>query len=88
MKITLVRSGGFIPLKKQAETEVNWTEDEIVLLRNAVQPSSPKPGNIRDGIDYRLQYDDKSFVIDWQKIPTKYKAVLEKLKGKLTVEKI
>ncbi len=79
--------GVFIPLKKQAETEVNWTEEEIGLLKSAVQPSAQKPGNVRDGIDYRLQYEDKSFVIDWQKIPTKYKAVLEKLKGKLTVEK-
>ena len=87
MKITLVRTGGFIPLKKTAETEVNWTEDEIEQLKSIVQPSAQKSGNVRDGIDYHLLYDDKSFVIDWQKIPTKYKALLEKLKGKLAVEK-
>ena len=87
MKITLVRTGGIIPLKKKAEVIVNWDAKEMEQLKAAVKPSLPAPGNTRDGIDYHIHYDGESFPVDWSKIPTKYKSTLEKLKNNLVVEK-
>lgn len=87
MKISLNRTGGFIPLSKKAETEVNWTEDDINQLKKSVEPNDAEPGNVRDGITYTLDCEGKKFIVDWQKIPSKYKSVMEKLKTKLTTEK-
>lgn len=88
MKITLVRTGGIIPLKKKAEVVVNWDANELEQLKTAVKPSLSAADNVRDGIEYHIQYDEIAFPVEWSKIPTKYKAMLEKLKKNLVIEKM
>lgn len=87
MKIRLVRTGGIIPVKKQSETDVNWTEADVQQLKKEVEPTVNGPGKARDGICYHLETEGNAFVVDWPKIPSKYRSTLEKLKDKLVIEK-
>lgn len=86
MKITLVRSGGIIPIRKVSQTEVNWMEEDIIQLKKSAEILNASPGLVRDGVFYHLKTDIENFPIDWTKIPSKYKSTLEKLKEKLAIE--
>ncbi len=87
MKVRLVRTGGIIPVRKQSEIDVSWTEADVQQLRNEAESTVSSPGKTRDGIFYHLETGDKSFVVDWSKIPSKFRSTLEKLKDKLVIER-
>jgi len=86
MKIKLVRSGGFIPITKVAETEVNLTDKELVRLLKIIQhdPAAPR---IRDGNYFELTVGDKSTPVDLDKVPEEYKALFTQLKSDLKIVK-
>ncbi|WP_018612541.1 hypothetical protein [Segetibacter koreensis] len=86
MKITLQRTGGIIPLKKIADTEVDWTEKEIDELIKSVS-TVDEPGKMRDSTQYHLIYKGQPVSIDLEKIPIKYRDVFERLKDNLQIVK-
>jgi hypothetical protein len=86
MKIKLIRTGGFIPLTKTAETEVNMTDKELASLLDSIQPD-PKAHRIKDGNFYELKVGKFSSFVDLEKVPNEYKALFSKLKGDLKIMK-
>jgi len=88
MKITLVQSGGFLPVTKQASAEVDWTEDECThLLKQIAVPVSEPPAVVRDGIDHTVEIDGKATQVNIDKASGKYAAEINKLKSKLQIVK-
>jgi len=86
MKIILVRTGGFIPVKKVAETETNITDQELGNLLEIIRrdPATPR---IRDGHYYTLTAGNSSSGVDLEKVPTEYKDLFSKLKNNLKIVK-
>lgn len=84
MKIKLVRTGGFIPVTKVAETEVDITDMELYSLIEAIQtdPSRPK---IKDGHSYELAFGDTSSPVDLEKVPPEFKDLFDRLKNNLKI---
>jgi hypothetical protein len=82
MKIKLVRTGGFIPIKKAAEAEANLTDQEFVRLLVIIKrdPSAPK---IKDGHYYELTAGSACYPIDIEKVPPEYEHLFQKLKNEL-----
>lgn len=87
MKIILTRTGGFIPIKKRAETEVSWTEEELGELLSKINIDHSNPGASRDSTYYQLSCGNKTALIDLEKVPAKYKTVFETLKDDLLIVK-
>lgn len=83
MKIKLKRSGGILPVKKEAVKEVDWTDDDIEDLIHAAGRKEEPMQRGRDTTGYSLELENKSFPIDLDKIPSKYKNVFEQLKSNL-----
>jgi hypothetical protein len=86
MKIKLIRTGGFIPVTKEAETEVNLSDKQLKSLLSAIQPdrvASP----VKDGHYYLLKIGTSSTSIDLEKVPEEYKAIFSKLKSDLKIVK-
>jgi hypothetical protein len=86
MKIKLVRTGGFIPVIKAAETEVDMTEEDLVKLLGKIK-SDPSAMRIKDGNYWELTSGDKVTAIDPDRVPDEYKALFDKLKGELRIIK-
>jgi hypothetical protein len=86
MKIKLIRTGGFIPVTKVAETEVNITDKELDILLEVIQPDPAAP-RIKDGNYYELAVGSSSKAVDLGKVPNEYKALFSKLKGDLKIIK-
>lgn len=86
MKIKLVRTGGFIPVTKAAETEVNLTDKEMVSLLDVIQPD-PNSYRVKDGNHYELTAGKYSSPVDLEKVPDEYKALFSKLKSDLKIIK-
>jgi len=86
MKIKLKRTGGFIPLTKAAETEVNLTDREVVSLLEIIKPD-PSAYRIKDGTYYELTIGARSAAVDLDKVPDEYKELFSKLKNDLKVIK-
>lgn len=86
MKIKLKRTGGFIPITKVAEADVDMSEQELALLRDQIQ-SSPDAPRIKDGTVYELAVGSDLTPIDLDKVPNEYKAIFEKLKKDLKILK-
>lgn len=86
MKIKLVRTGGFIPVTKAAETEVNLTDKEMVSLLDVIQPD-PNSYRVKDGNHYELTAGKYSSSVDLEKVPDEYKALFSKLKSDLKIIK-
>lgn len=86
MKIKLIRTGGFIPITKAAETEVDLTDNELVKLLEVIQPDPAAP-RIKDGNYYELTVGTSRAPIDLEKIPDEYKAIFIKLKSDLKIVK-
>ncbi len=86
MKIRLVRSGGFIPLIKKAETETEMSEQELTGLLDLIQadPSAPR---IKDGNSWELEIGERTTAIDPEKVPDEYKELFDKLKDNLKIVK-
>jgi len=83
MKIKLKRSGGIVPVKKEAVKEVNWTANDIHDLIHAAERKEEPLQRGRDTTGYFLELENKSVPIDLDKIPSKYKSVFEQLKNEL-----
>jgi hypothetical protein len=86
MKIKLVRTGGFIPITKAAEAEVDLSEDDFARLIETIQ-SSPDAPRIKDGNYWELRAGSVSKPVDLEKVPDKYKALFVKLKEDLKIVK-
>ena len=86
MKIKLKRTGGFIPITKVAETEVNISDKELASLLVMIQPD-PEAPRIKDGNYYELTTGTSSSPVDLEKVPDKYKALFSKLKSDLKIIK-
>ncbi|MGI8634333.1 MAG: hypothetical protein ACR2KZ_02915, partial [Segetibacter sp.] len=68
MLITLTRTGGIIPITKQAETEVDWTDKEMKELIKLVKDEEG-PGQKRDATGYELKYEGETVPINLEKVP-------------------
>jgi hypothetical protein len=86
MRITLLRTGGFIPVTKKAETDVNWTDEEIEKLVDEIK-TDDDPGNKRDATSYQLVYDGGTCSIDIDKVPPQYRDTFDELKSHLKISK-
>jgi hypothetical protein len=86
MKIKLIRTGGFIPVTKEAEADVSMSEVKVKELLEIIQPdriASP----VKDGHYYLLEIGTKSTAIDMEKVPDEYKDLFSKLKSDLRIIK-
>lgn len=84
MKIKLIRTGGFIPITKEAEADVNLSDKQVQQLLEIIQPeriASP----IKDGHYYLLEIGTNSTAVDLEKVPDEYKALFSKLKSDLKI---
>jgi hypothetical protein len=86
MKIKLIRTGGFIPVTKSAETEVSFSDKELDRLLQIIQPDT-LVARIKDGNYYELTVGQRSAPVDLDKVPTEYKSVFIKLKSELKIIK-
>jgi hypothetical protein len=86
MKIKLVRTGGFIPITKMAETEVDISEGELASLLETIRSSRDAP-RIKDGNYWELKAGSIVTPVDMEKVPDKYVYIFEKLKGDLKIVK-
>ncbi len=86
MEITLIRTGGIIPMLKKAKKEINWSKKELEELINTIK-ADDKPGKMRDNTQYQLMYNDQAYSIDLEKIPPKYKKAFDSLKDNLQIMK-
>jgi hypothetical protein len=82
MKIKLIRTGGFIPITKEAETDVNLSDSQVKSLLEIIQPDRI-PSPIKDGNYYLLAIGSSSTLVDLEKVPDEYKALFSKLKSDL-----
>jgi hypothetical protein len=84
MKITLIRTGGFIPVTKIAEAETDMTLQEVkdLIVRIAADPRAIR---VKDGTCYELRYGSISSHIDPEKAPEKYKPLFSRLKNDLRI---
>lgn len=87
MQITLIRSGGIIPMTKKASQEVDWTADEMKEILKEIKIEEAGPGQKRDATSYQFMSNAGTFSIDWDKIPAKYKKTFEDLKNNLVIVK-
>ena len=86
MKIKLIRTGGFIPITKAAETEVNLSDKELANLLIIIKPDPAAP-RIKDGNYYELNVGSNSTPVDLEKVPDEYKDLFSKLKSDLKIIK-
>lgn len=86
MKIKLIRTGGFVPITKQAEADVNMSDIQVKQLLERMQPdriASP----VKDGHYYLLEIGTNSTSIDLEKAPDEYKDLFSRLKSDLKIIK-
>ena len=86
MKIKLIRTGGFVPITKEAEADVDMSDIQVKQLLEVIQPdriASP----VKDGHYYLLEVGTKSTSIDLEKVPDEYKDLFSKLKSDLRIIK-
>jgi hypothetical protein len=86
MKIKLIRTGGFLPITREAEADVNLSDKQVKQLLDIIQPDRI-PSPIKDGHYYLLDIGTKSTLIDLEKVPDEYKALFSKLKDDLKIIK-
>lgn len=86
MKIKLIRTGGFIPVIKTAETEISLSDQELGSLIETIRHDTTGY-RIKDGNYYELSVGSKSTPVDLEKVPEKYKDIFSKLKAELKIIK-
>jgi hypothetical protein len=86
MRIRLIRTGGFIPVTKAAEAEVDFSEKEVGRLLEIIRPDPSAPA-IKDGNYYELTIGDNRVPVDMEKVPEEYKDLFVKLKSELKIVK-
>lgn len=87
MKITLLRTGGIIPMLKKATKELNWSDKEMDALMASIKTEDDDFSKMRDNTQYQLMYNNQTVSIDLEKIPEKYKKTFDNLKDNLQVVK-
>ncbi len=87
MKVTLLRTGGIIPMLKKATKEVNLSEKEMNELIDCIRVENDNQGKMRDNTVHQLIFNDKTFYVDIEKVPQKYKKTFESLKDNLQIVK-
>jgi hypothetical protein len=87
MLIKLIRTGGLLPIKKEAELEVDWSQAELDKIVNTIKNETSGPGSMRDATNYLLRYDGETVGINWDKIPVKYLRTFEELRDRLAIVK-
>ena len=86
MKIKLIRTGGFVPITKEAEADVDMSDIQVKQLLEVIQPdriASP----VKDGHYYLLEIGTKSAPVDMEKIPDEYEDLFSRLKSDLKIIK-
>jgi hypothetical protein len=86
VKIKLIRTGGFIPVTKVSETEVDFSARELANLLVTIKHDTAAP-KIKDGQYYELNVGTDSTPVDLEKVPDKYKDLFNKLKSDLKIIK-
>jgi len=86
MKIKLIRTGGFIPVTKEAEADVDMSDIQVKKLLEIIQPDRIE-SPVKDGHYYLLEVGTKSTAIDMEKVPDEYKDLFSKLKTDLRIIK-
>lgn len=86
MKIKLIRTGGFLPVTKAAEAEVEMSEDELAHLIRAIETGPAEP-RIKDGSYWELSAGSTVTTVNLEKVPEKFKPLFIKLKEELRVIK-
>jgi hypothetical protein len=86
MKIKLIRTGGFLPITREAEADVNLSDIQVTQLIEIIKPDRI-PSPIKDGQYYLLDIGTKSTLVDLEKVPEEYKALFSKLKDDLKIIK-
>jgi len=86
MKIKLIRTGGFLPITREAEADVNLSDKQVKQLLEIIQHDRI-PSPIKDGHYYLLDIGTKRTLVDLEKVPDEYKALFSKLKDDLKIIK-
>jgi ribosomal protein L1 len=86
MKIKLVRTGGFIPVTKAVEADVNLTDQELNKLLKIIK-SGTSSYRVKDASYYELTVGNSSMSVDLEKVPDEYKDLFNKLKNDLRIIK-
>jgi hypothetical protein len=86
MKIKLIRTGGFIPVKKSAEMDINISDNEIGRLIEIIKPDTTAP-RIKDGNYYELTVGKSIVPVDMEKVPEEYRELFDNLKSRLKIDK-
>jgi hypothetical protein len=86
MKIKLIRTGGFIPVTKVSETEVDFSARELANLLVTIKHDTTAP-RVKDGQYYELNVGSESTPVDLEKVPDEYKDLFNKLKSDLKIIK-
>lgn len=87
MKIKLVQTGGLLPLKKEASTDVPWSDEDLQNLLFEMKIKETKNSLSRDAIYYILEANGNETSIDLNKVPKQHRPVFDELKKKLTIIK-
>jgi len=87
MKIKLVQTGGLLPLKKEASTDVPWSDEDLQNLLFEMKIKETKNSLSRDAIYYILEAKGNETSIDLNKVPKQHSQVFDELKKKLTIIK-
>ncbi|GLU50575.1 hypothetical protein [Dyadobacter frigoris] len=83
MEIKLQRFGGMVPLKQEATTQVNWSDQELEqLIGHICRDEKKEPENMNEICHY-LEVQGREIPVDLKKVPPKYKAIFEGLKTEL-----
>ena len=86
MKISLIRTGGILPIIKKAQTELHLDDNDLDELISSIK-ADDSPGKMRDNTRFQLEYKDQTVSIDLEKVPPQYKEVFEQLKDNLKIVK-
>jgi hypothetical protein len=86
MKIKLIRTGGFIPVTKAAETEIDLSEKELGQLIEIIRHDNTGY-RIKDGNYYELSVGTRSTPVDLEKVPDEYKDLFSRLKAEMKIIK-
>lgn len=87
MQVTLLRTGGMIPMLKKTTREVDLSEEEMNELIDAIRVENDNQGKMRDNTLHQLIFNDQTFSVDLEKVPKKYKKTFDSLKDSLQIVK-
>lgn len=83
MEIKLQRFGGMVPLKQEATTKVNWSDQELEQLIDHICRDDKKEPEHANEICHYLAVEGREIPVDLKKVPPKYKDTFEGLKAEL-----